>query len=229
MCVPCADDRLVGEKKQRRVQLAEEVRMEMAEEKLAELEDIQKAPGVTCGCCKGCPFILKRFRTTIENLFDGTTAKRIFARLLEWDHNDPLSKTQNVSMNYNKAKRLAEIAKCTLRCIFCHRLKTNKNGDGRCNNEPSEPAYTRKYFQDRLEWKKRRLAQTGKDGHCPGPGFDDIPQCPFTEYFTSFRQNLNTKVFDSMLEKEQLVMLLLYDSDHINKLVCQQQYIHRTE
>lgn len=149
-CVPCADKRLTGYKKQRSLQFDEEFGLEKAEEKIKALEEIQKAPEVTNGCCVGCLFNLKHVRTTIATVFGETaaTSKRIFSRLLEWDHNDPLKKTRNVSQIYNKAKRLAEIAKCTLRCMFCHRLKTYKNGDGRYNNKPSEPTYTRKYFQD---------------------------------------------------------------------------------
>lgn len=65
--------------------------------------------------------------------------------------------------------------------------------------------------------KRSRLVQTGKDGHCPGPGFDDIPECPFVEDMKSFRQSLNTRVYDSRLEKEKLAMLL-YDGDHVDKL-----------
>jgi len=220
MCVTCANDRLVGENKQKRVKESEEIRMEMADEKLSKLEEIRKAPGVTCGCCVNCPFNLNHTQTILVSIFGETAAKRIFSRLLEWDHNDPLKKSRNVSYIYNKAERMKEIQKCTLRCIFCHRLKTYKCGEAgarRKSSEPVAPVFTRKHFQDRLELKKEFLALTGKDGQCPGPGIENMPECPFVNDFVSLRQNMNTRLHDSLLEKEHLVMLLC-DADHNDKL-----------
>jgi hypothetical protein len=153
-CIPCTNDRLVGNAKQTDIQLYEDWRMQMADEKLEALQKIWDTSGSITGCCKDCPFNLKRMKTTCELLFNETQAKRIFSRLVEWDHNNPLSKTQQVSNIYNLAKRLAEIALCTLRCIFCHRLKTYKNGDGNYKKPSAERLYSRKYFQDVLTWKK---------------------------------------------------------------------------
>ncbi len=48
-------------------------------------------------------------------------------RALDWDHEDPETKTGNVSRMIRYAsweQVLAEIAKCTLLCANCHRIKT---------------------------------------------------------------------------------------------------------
>jgi len=79
MCVTCADDRLAGENKQRRVKHKEEVQMEMAEKKTAEPEKIQKNPGITSGCCMNCPFNLNHTRTILVSFCGETAAKRIFS------------------------------------------------------------------------------------------------------------------------------------------------------
>jgi len=85
MCVTCADDQLAGENKQRTVKRGEEVRMEMAEEKTAELEKIQKKPGIASGCCMNCAFNLNHTQTILVSLCGETAAKRIVSRLPEED------------------------------------------------------------------------------------------------------------------------------------------------
>ena len=52
----------------------------------------------------------------------------VISFLLEWDHNDRLEKAKDTSHIFDKDERIAKIAKCTLRCVVCHRLKTHKHG-----------------------------------------------------------------------------------------------------
>lgn len=49
-------------------------------------------------------------------------------RILEFDHIDPNAKKRNVSACTTVAAMTEEAAKCELRCVCCHRLKTFENG-----------------------------------------------------------------------------------------------------
>jgi hypothetical protein len=49
--------------------------------------------------------------------------------LLEFDHNDPKTKTHNIARmlsSHTWTSILGEIEKCSVRCVRCHRLKTSK-------------------------------------------------------------------------------------------------------
>jgi hypothetical protein len=177
--VRCLDKKIMGTSLLRRRETEFNVRLEMIQEKLEELKSTQDAFGCI-GCSEECPLNLKLVFATLVEQSGGPKAKRMFSYILEWDHADPLDKTGNVTNIFNKAERLAELAMCTLRCVFCHRLKTYKNGDagnpihshGRRSERYKRDLVTQKALQDKLEFRKRRLDDQGTDGRCPGPGVE---------------------------------------------------------
>ena len=61
---------------------------------------------------------MKKIRATYIQLLGKEKGELIFGVLLEWDHDDPLQKTEDVCQIFNTVKRLLEIKKCTLRCTF---------------------------------------------------------------------------------------------------------------
>jgi hypothetical protein len=118
-------------------------------------------------------------------LTDEEFLKRFMA-LFEWDHNEPWKKSNAVSNIYNKAKRLDEIHKCTLRCTFCHRLKTYKHGEGgRGIESQGKKIITRQYMRDYLEVKHVRLNGQINNGGCLG--IDGVNPCGLLVCFATLK------------------------------------------
>ena len=114
MCVPCADKRMhQGSTLLQKKKKEFDERLEMIQEKFDELDVPQDASECN-GCSKDYPFDLKHLLTKIVEKHEIPVAKRIVAYILEWDHDNPLEKTESVSRILDKARHLEEIAKCML-------------------------------------------------------------------------------------------------------------------
>ena len=124
----------------------------------------------------------------------------VLASMLEWDHDDPLTKTKNVSQIFNNAERWLEIAKCTLRCIICHRFRTWKCGHTRRGGVQSERVLTREKISSWLEFKHARL-KTNPNGEC----ISYFDSCPMT---TSIEKLWNKS------QDDLKVVMIAYDFDH---------------
>lgn len=113
MCVPCADKRMQSSTLLQKKKNEFDERLEIIQEKFDELDVLQDASECN-GCSKDCPFDLKHVLTKFVEKHEIPVAKRFLADLLEWDHDNPLEKTESVSRILDKARRLEEIAKCML-------------------------------------------------------------------------------------------------------------------
>jgi hypothetical protein len=185
----------------------------MKKEKTEALKSIQDACG-SKGCGPECCVDLEAIRARLHDqcLGDEDLVFRSFARLLEWDHNDPLKKCKNVSKITNKALRLAEIKICTLRCMFCHRLKTYQYGDGYTYDiEPGQGRITRADMRKYLKLKQKRLNSPKNNGSCAGDGTGGV--CSFAKALSDIQKNNSASKFRNGLEWDILI-LLLYDFDH---------------
>ena len=192
---------------------------EMSMEKLKRWREYKKANQSCTGCGHGCPCDFDQLERELYRLFydkylgDEDQARqrtnKILAAMLEWDHNHPLEKSKCVSEIWIDAERWAEIAKCTLRCMFCHRLKTWKCGDGIA---PEKKKYngrvTRERLRAHLELKLDRLNSNLNKGEC----ISYLGSCPMKVSIQAFLKK-DPKDFKTTLPIE-LLLMFLYDFDH---------------
>jgi len=196
-----------------------EKKYEMAMEKLERWREYKKANQSCVGCGHGCPCDFDKLEKELYRLFydkylgDEDQAKQrtnvTLAAMLEWDHNNPLEKSKCVSEIWNDAERWAEIAKCTLRCIFCHRLKTWKCGDGGMpGNKIYNGRVTRERLRAYLQLKLDRLNSDLNNGEC----ISYFESCPMKVCIPAFLKK-DPKDFKTTLPIE-LLLTMLYDFDH---------------
>jgi hypothetical protein len=206
VCLSCADKLAIHSLKNNHA-----IRLEMGREKMVVVEKLRAK---NCdGCSTECPFDFSHVEEQLRlmKLTDEDVLKR-FMSIFEWDHNDPWIKSLDVCNITNKAKRLKEIRKCTLRCTFCHRLKTCKHGEGgRGKGSQVRKIITRQKMLDYLELKHDRLDGPRNNGDCLG--IDDDNPCALLVCFAIFKTAIVPKEFHSDLKPYQL-FVLLYDWDH---------------
>ena len=196
--------------RERMRKLDKQLQMEMRQEKMAALTVIQEKDGCK-GCHSGCCVDLKAILKTmsegeadLKDENDDNVVWSCFARLLEWDHLK--KKVRAVSQIRNKAKRMIEIKKCQLLCMFCHRLKTYRKMEGAYKTRKEKKVH----LTDYILFKQEYLNTPPKhNGSCPGTG--DKP-CNFSTAIKAIQQT-DIRAMETPLQWNTLI-LLLYDFDH---------------
>ena len=110
---------------------------------------------------------------------------------------------------------MIEITKCTLRCIFCHRLKTYRNGDTRASARGRARRLTRRSMKEYLELKLEKLSlQNGEC--CAGHGKG---QCLFTKAINDIKAKRSAREMGcDLVEGWVLLIMMMYDFDHDDRL-----------
>lgn len=114
--------------------------LEMLKEKQDEYEKLQcGGPAKEGGTepCLFCDILSDLFASDDVNglacitiVWNGMEKKFEVARLTEWDHPEGTRNGERVPSHiWKEIERLLEIADCCLRCRYCHRLKSLRNGD----------------------------------------------------------------------------------------------------
>ena len=206
LCNSCSNDKKPKERA-RRV----EKKTVMADEKIAALVAAH-AQGFI-GCSHGCAIDWGKIKTLLVGQFGNFQGKRLYSMLLDWDHDNRLRKTADVSKIWNDDRRLLEINECGLLCQLCHRFKSWTHGD--CvapdSRRKTETRSWRRFHKTLLTEKLGRFIN---EGGCQG--FDASNQCPFKLSIQDFFTAIKASHHDSDIESYgELLIMLAYDWDHL--------------